>query len=419
MKELKDHSGLDWSSWFWVDKEEYGGVWKTGRCRYRIEKSVGRDNEGRQILMVWVNLDKYDPHKFRQTFYEISFDEYLVFLDRAIEQGEVKPNERHHFIDKANSPFIPPWDASKDIVVYRDGRYTLGQKNERPYLFADGEEYALTCHPYEPCLYITDKNGNMTAVHNAFDPFDVLECFHRGDILTSITGFEYDAADFCRMAEYAAGMMDISISEAEAVFGDRPKNKRRKAPGTEKTSSPDNHADETGAKDAAGSHGPDRTPDDPFYELIARYPDSVVDYCIVSSEDDTGRNAHWMALVWACRKLFIDEDGETLWNFDVSKADAKKISADELFSREKKKGELTYRTAFLDPPHKNRYTGADFEKVNAALFPRGTDGIEVYKWTTDWSDYFDDGHEWWGTLCLTVYDKALDRFAVIMASATD
>ncbi|MBR1842280.1 MAG: hypothetical protein IJ788_03280, partial [Oscillospiraceae bacterium] len=49
----------------------------------------------------------------------------------------------------------------------------------------------------------------------------------------------------------------------------------------------------------------------------------------------------------------------------------------------------------------------------------GTDGLEVFEWTTDWSDYFDEGHEWWGALCFTVYDKTLDRFAVIMASATD
>ena len=62
---------------------------------------------------------------------------------------------------------------------------------------------------------------------------------------------------------------------------------------------------------------------------------------------------------------------------------------------------------------------SDFDRVNAALFPNGTDGLEIYEWTTDWSEFFDDGHEWWGALCFTVYDKTLDRFAVIMASATD
>ena len=77
------------------------------------------------------------------------------------------------------------------------------------------------------------------------------------------------------------------------------------------------------------------------------------------------------------------------------------------------------RGAFLHPPHGVRYTDADFDRVNAALFPKGTDALEVYRWTTDWSEYFDDGREWWGTLCLTVYDKKPDRFVVILASATD
>ena len=60
-----------------------------------------------------------------------------------------------------------------------------------------------------------------------------------------------------------------------------------------------------------------------------------------------------------------------------------------------------------------------FRKVNSALFPEGTDELEVYEWTTDWSNYFDDGHEWWGAACWSVYDKNMNRYVVIMASATD
>ena len=63
--------------------------------------------------------------------------------------------------------------------------------------------------------------------------------------------------------------------------------------------------------------------------------------------------------------------------------------------------------------------GMYYEANDVAFFPNGTGDLEVYEWTTDWSDCFDEGHEWWGALCLTVYDKTLDRFAVIMASATD
>lgn len=94
-------------------------------------------------------------------------------------------------------------------------------------------------------------------------------------------------------------------------------------------------------------------------------------------------------------------------------------------------GQIPYWYAFLEPPHgtgpviingkmiRKEYAPEDFEIVNRALFPQGTNELEVYEWTTDWSDYFDAGHEWWGAACWSVYDKTLNRYAVIMASATD
>ena len=195
MKELTGHSGLDWSAWFWVDKEAFSdnGQHTSGLCRDRIKKAVGRDSQGVLCLMVWVNRDRSDWHIFTQTFYEISPAEYVAFLDRAIEQGEVKASQRQRLIDKAHAPFVPPWDRQKDVVVYRDARYTLGQASGTPYLLADGRRFHLRCHPYEPCLYIADEYGCITTVHNAFDPFDVLEAFHTGHTITAITGREYDA----------------------------------------------------------------------------------------------------------------------------------------------------------------------------------------------------------------------------------
>ena len=49
----------------------------------------------------------------------------------------------------------------------------------------------------------------------------------------------------------------------------------------------------------------------------------------------------------------------------------------------------------------------------------GTDALDIYEWSTDWSDYFDDGHEWYGACCWSVYDKSMDRFVVMLVSATD
>lgn len=150
-------------------------------------------------------------------------------------------------------------------------------------------------------------------------------------------------------------------------------------------------------------------PDDPFYALLAEYPDCVAEYRIV-----TGAPSHRAALDAACRSLMAS-DG---WRYDTARATCRRVAAETLFAPCRGDA-LTYRGAFLHPPHENSYTDADFDRLNAALFPLGTEDLEVREWTTDWSDYFDEGHEWWGALCLSVYDKKMRRYAVILASATD
>ena len=301
----------------------------------------------------------------------------------------------------------------KDVAVFSDEHFEFGLKDGLPYLKAGGETFKLSCHPYEPCLYITDGDGTKTAVHNSFDPLSVIHAFRDGQTVTSITGFEYDALDFCRMVEYAAGMYDVQIDEAEKVFGGRSK---RENPKPEKKEEKEKTP---GGGDVRRFDLDLIIEDKKVEDMLDRYPDLAVDYCLVKNEDGRGYSAHWMALVWACRKLFIDEDEETIWHYDVGKADGKQISVGEFFAPAAKNGEMNYRKAFLHPPYEPGYTDADFDRVNAVLFPNGTEYLQVFKWTTGWSEYFDEGHEWWGTLCITVYDKSLDRFVVILASATD
>lgn len=152
--------------------------------------------------------------------------------------------------------------------------------------------------------------------------------------------------------------------------------------------------------------------DDPFYSLIDEYPDIVVEYRLVKGAAHGGYEAHREALKTAYGAL-----GD--WEGDPDRAAGKPVPATDLFSAAYQDGKLGYRKAFLYPPHENGYTGKDFARVNAALFPNGTNELEVYEWDADWSDYFDEGKEWWGTLCLTVFDKTLERFTVIFASSTD
>ncbi len=80
---------------------------------------------------------------------------------------------------------------------------------------------------------------------------------------------------------------------------------------------------------------------------------------------------------------------------------------------------VPYWYALMEPVQGRRNKPEDFKKVNEALFPNGTDALEIYEWTTDWSDFFDAGHEYYGACCWSVYDKTRNRYAVMLVSATD
>ncbi|MBQ3866232.1 MAG: hypothetical protein II776_04965 [Clostridia bacterium] len=165
---------------------------------------------------------------------------------------------------------------------------------------------------------------------------------------------------------------------------------------------------------------------DAFSRLMEEYPDVVCDYCFVNAEEPyakiknvfpyRGADSHRLALECAAYRLF---EGGRKWFYDMKTARCRKLSSQALFAPAGSDSWLNYRNAFLCPPHGSTYTDSDFQRVNAVLFPGGTESLEVFRWTTDWSEYFDEGHEWWGALCLTVYDRTLERFVAILASATD
>ena len=199
------------------------------------------------------------------------------------------------------------------------------------------------------------------------------------------------------------------------------------------------HAPGDGANSA-----PELLINDPFYAVFAAHPRCCVDYCLVRLHAPyRGAPSHRAALAFAMAHCAAADDGEgPLWTFDIAKAVPREIAPAALLAKpdrpwkrtEKWKdggnvtvfldykadgGSVPYWFAFLEPPHGSNDTPEDFDAVNAVLFPAGTAALEAYEWSTDWSDYFDDGHEWWGVGCWSVYDPALDRFAVILASNTD
>lgn len=195
---------------------------------------------------------------------------------------------------------------------------------------------------------------------------------------------------------------------------------------------------------------------DTFYTMIKNYPRCIIDYCLIG--DDTphqGYRSHKDAILFAMLKVierYIDtqlkdeisygskvQDEPFPWNLDIGKAHAHQIDPAELlhvpeilrtghagqriydcgFPDPFKGEQIPYWYAFWETPHSSGYGPYDFRKVNSVLFPEGTDELEVYEWTTDWSNYFDAGHEWWGTACWSIYDRRMNRYVVIMAETTD
>ena len=143
------------------------------------------------------------------------------------------------------------------------------------------------------------------------------------------------------------------------------------------------------------------------------------------------------------REMFGDRVADKLhpWTYDVGKAQSKLIDPQEFFycpnivktdyygnvwyDAEWKPNDdnigttVPYWYAVLEPVYGRRNKPEDFKKVNEVLFPKGTDALDICEWTTDWSDYFDAGHEWYGACCWSIYDKTMNRYVVMLVSATD
>ena len=82
-----------------------------------------------------------------------------------------------------------------------------------------------------------------------------------------------------------------------------------------------------------------------------------------------------------------------------------------------------YKTTFFHPPyhlHVSAHEGAElFADINGYIFGDDPERAEIFSWSTDWSNYFEAGHEWWGAFFWTVRPAGSQRFVVIGASSTD
>lgn len=83
-----------------------------------------------------------------------------------------------------------------------------------------------------------------------------------------------------------------------------------------------------------------------------------------------------------------------------------------------------YAYAFSNPPYPIRATPKEvnhaFTRATQRLLgaPIGDRRVRIWRWPTDWSRYFNDGHEWWGSYCWTLW-MAPERIVGITGSFTD
>ena len=175
-----------------------------------------------------------------------------------------------------------------------------------------------------------------------------------------------------------------------------------------------------------------------YKQLESKYNRIALDYVIMSIDADyEGVLTHKKAVIEAFKILNTrntDCPGED-YIIEISEEKMKALlcnmeellqlpDADYYDNRRKKNRSFSqpepmpYWYAFLEPPHGNSYLKKDFIEFNTLLFPN-KNCCEVYRWNDEFSNYFDEGKEWWGTGLWSVYDCITELMVVIGASLTD
>lgn len=168
------------------------------------------------------------------------------------------------------------------------------------------------------------------------------------------------------------------------------------------------------------------------------YNKILLDYVILLSEEDyKGVETHKKAVIEAFRILNTRPRIGNHYNLKVT-VEEEKMSAslslveellqlpeDDYYDSRPRGNRcfsipqpIPYWFAFLEPPYDVPYQTLDFVKFNDVLFPFKK-STEIYRWKDNFSDYFDDGKEWWGTGLWSSYDKTIKTFVVIGASLSD
>lgn len=167
--------------------------------------------------------------------------------------------------------------------------------------------------------------------------------------------------------------------------------------------------------------------EDKIYTTLAqKYDELLLDYVLLSFDEEyCGMESHKRAVIKSISILNARERvGNNLVHpplfVNEERMCCMKYSAEDFFCDSNTPSHMTYWRAFSEPPYGIPYSRNDFHKINHSLFPvQFRSDLEIYSWNDDFSNYFDDGKEWWGTAFWSIYDKWMKRFIIIGASLTD
>ncbi|MBR3251764.1 MAG: hypothetical protein IKF80_08630 [Erysipelotrichaceae bacterium] len=211
-----------YEGWFYFDEEYFSDETIEYQLKIRTYKGVGRDNSGRLILHHQIYQDPGDWRKFSSKLYEIDKEEYAWLLDRAISQKKADKERRDDYLSLVSANIARSWNSRFNMIVYMDESYAFVQERQTVYFVSRGRCYKLSCHPYEPCTYIDTGKDTAICIHNAFDPFSVIETFVAGKNISSISGKIYDRKQFCEMLDFMIdNYSDTDISYLEGAMAIR------------------------------------------------------------------------------------------------------------------------------------------------------------------------------------------------------
>ncbi len=166
--------------------------------------------------------------------------------------------------------------------------------------------------------------------------------------------------------------------------------------------------------------------------LINEYSELLLDYVLFSFSNDEycGQKSHKKAVIEAIsvfntRGRVGNHLNHSYFYIDENKMCCMKYNIEDFFYDNDTWGNsnfsyMTYWRAFSEPPYNIPYSKQDFRKINSLLFPiQFRNDLEIYCWNDEFSNYFDDGKDWWGTTLWSVYGKWTKRFVIVGASLSD